>query len=237
MLKKMSNDLYKALAAERALELVEPGMKLGLGTGSTAAKFVELLAKKVKAGFEVLCVPTSEDTRILAARLGVPLTTLDDHPALDLTVDGADEIDASLRLVKGGGGALLREKIVAMASDRMVVIADQGKLVKTLGKFPLPIEIVRFGAKATLAMIADAAEDVNCEGEIALRRLNGEFFVTDSGNYIADCAFGEIAEPEALADVLEMIPGVVEHGLFLGIADLAIVAGPSGVQILEPAEV
>jgi ribose 5-phosphate isomerase A len=233
---KMSTDLYKAMAAERALELVEPGMKLGLGTGSTAAKFVELLARKVKSGLNVLCVPTSEDTRLLAGRLGVPLTTLDDHPELDLTVDGADEVDGALRLIKGGGGALLREKIVAMASDRMVVIADQGKLVKTLGKFPLPIEIVRFGAKATMGMIADAAFDANCEGEIALRRLNGEFFITDSGNYIVDCAFGEIAEPESLGDVLEMIPGVVEHGLFIGIADMAIVAGPSGLQLLEAAE-
>jgi ribose 5-phosphate isomerase A len=223
---KMSNDLSKALAAERALELVEHGMKLGLGTGSTAAKFVELLARKVKSGLEVLCVPTSEDTRLLAERLGIPLTTLDEHPELDLTVDGADELD----------GALLREKIVAMASDRMVVIADQTKLVKTLGKFPLPVEIVRFGAKATLNMIADAAYDANCEGEIALRRMNGEFFITDSGNYIADCAFGEIGEPEALGDVLEMIPGVVEHGLFIGIADMAIVARPTGVQLIEAAE-
>jgi ribose 5-phosphate isomerase A len=233
---KMSNDLSKALAAERALELVEPGMKLGLGTGSTAAKFVELLARKVKSGLQVLCVPTSEDTRLLAERLGIPLTTLDEHPELDLTVDGADEVDNALRLIKGGGGALLREKIVAMASDRMVVIADQTKLVTTLGKFPLPVEIVRFGAKATLNMIADAAYDVNCEGEIALRRLNGEFFITDSGNYIADCAFREIAEPEALGDVLEMIPGVVEHGLFIGIADMAIVAGPTGLQLLEATE-
>jgi ribose 5-phosphate isomerase A len=233
---KMSNDLSKALAAERALELVEHGMKLGLGTGSTAAKFVELLARKVKSGLEVLCVPTSEDTRLLAERLGIPLTTLDEHPELDLTVDGADELDSALRLIKGGGGALLREKIVAMASDRMVVIADQTKLVKTLGKFPLPVEIVRFGAKATLNMIADAAYDANCEGEIALRRMNGEFFITDSGNYIADCAFGEIGEPEALGDVLEMIPGVVEHGLFIGIADMAIVARPTGVQLIEAAE-
>jgi ribose 5-phosphate isomerase A len=151
-------------------------------------------------------------------------------------VDGADEIDGSLRLIKGGGGALLREKIVAMASDRMVVIADHAKRVKTLGKFPLPVEIVRFGAKATIKMIEDASFDAGCEGKIALRRLNGEYFVSDSGNYIADCAFGEIADPESLSDVLEMIPGVVEHGLFIGIADQAIIAGPAGVQTLDSAD-
>ncbi len=232
----MSTDLFKAIAAERALELVTPGMKLGLGTGSTAAKFVDLLGKKVQEGLEVLCVPTSEDTRLRAERAGVPLTTLDEYTELDLTIDGADELDGSLRLIKGGGGALLREKIVAMASDRMVVIADHSKRVATLGAYPLPIEVVRFGAKATIRMIEEAAFDVGCEGEIALRRLNGEFFVSDSGNYIADCAFGEINDPEALGDVLEMIPGVVEHGLFIGIADKAIIAGPSGVQTLEAPE-
>jgi ribose 5-phosphate isomerase A len=233
---KMSLDLFKAIAAERALELVEPGMKLGLGTGSTAAKFVELLGKKAASGLDVVCVPTSEDTRRLAERAGLKLTTLDEHTQLDLTIDGADEIDDALRLIKGGGGALLREKIVAMASDQMVVIADHTKRVSALGAFPLPIEVVRFGARATLKMIAEAAFDAGCDGEITLRRLNGEFFVSDSGNYIADCAFGEIADPEALGDVLEMIPGVVEHGLFIGIADQVIVAGPSGVEILEAAD-
>lgn len=230
---KMNTELFKTLAAERAMELVKPGMTLGLGTGSTAGKFIHLLGAKVAAGLDVVCVPTSEDTRILAERAGIKLTTLDEFPELDLTVDGADEIDGSLRLIKGGGGALLREKIVAMASDRMVVIADHTKRVGKLGAFPLPVEIVRFGAKATLKMMADAAFDAGCEGEIALRRLNGEYFVTDSGNYIADCAFGEIGEPESLGDVLEMIPGVVEHGLFIGIADRAIIAGPAGVQVLD----
>ena len=196
-------------------------------------KFIQLLGAKVKAGLDVVCVPTSEDTRILAERAGIKLTTLDEFPELDLTIDGADEIDSVLRLIKGGGGALLREKIVAMASDRMVVIADHTKRVAKLGAFPLPVEIVRFRAKATLKMIADASFDAGCEGEITLRRLNGEFFVSDSGNYIADCAFREIGEPESLGDVLEMIPGVVEHGLFIGIADRAIIAGPAGVQILD----
>ncbi len=229
---KMSADLCKALAAERAIELVRPGMKLGLGTGSTAAKFVDLLGKKVQEGLQVVCVPTSEETRLQAERLGIPLTTLDEQITLDLTVDGADEIDGSLNLIKGGGGALLREKIVAMASERMVVIADNTKLVDTLGAHPLPVEVVRFGAKATLQMIREAAQDAECFGEIELRRLNGEYFVTDNGNYIADCSFDEIPEPETLSDVLEMLPGVVEHGLFIGIADEAIIAGPEGVNVL-----
>ncbi|WP_088343496.1 MULTISPECIES: ribose 5-phosphate isomerase A [Rhodomicrobium] len=232
----MNTDIFKAIAAERALELVTSGMKLGLGTGSTAGKLVELLAKKVKAGqlSDIVCVPTSEETRIQAERAGLKLTTLDDYPELDLTIDGADEIDDSLRLIKGGGGALLREKIVAMASDRMVVIADHTKRVAKLGAFPLPVEIVRFGAKATLKMMQDAAFDAGCDGKITLRLFKtGELFVTDSGNYIADCAFGEIGDPESLGDVLEMIPGVVEHGLFIGIADRAIIAGPGGVQVLD----
>jgi len=230
---KMSNDFFKALAAERALDHVRPGMKLGLGSGSTAAKFVELLGRKVEAGLEVICVPTSEDTRILAEKAGVPLTTLDAEPELDLAIDGADELDGSLNLIKGGGGALLREKIVAMASEKMIVIVDHKKYVRTLGAFPLPIEVARFGLKATLNMIEDAASDAGCTGEIRLRRLNGEIFVTDNGNYIVDCAFREISEPEALGDVLEMIPGVVEHGLFIGIADMALIAGPNGVEVLE----
>jgi ribose 5-phosphate isomerase A len=233
---KMNTDIFKAIAAERAIELVTPGMKLGLGTGSTAAKLVDLLGKKVKAGLldGIVCVPTSEETRIQAERAGIKLTTLDDHPQLDLTIDGADEIDGSLRLIKGGGGALLREKIVAMASDRMVVICDHTKRVAKLGAFPLPVELVRFGAKATLKMMQDAAFDAGCDGKIELRRFKtGELFVTDSGNYIADCAFGSIDDPESLGDVLEMIPGVVEHGLFIGIADRAIIAGPAGVQVLD----
>jgi ribose 5-phosphate isomerase A len=229
----MDSDSLKLCAAKRALEFVRPGMKLGLGSGSTAAKFVELLGEQVAAGLKVVCVPTSEATRVLAERYGVPLTTLDAHPELDLTVDGADEIDPDLRLIKGGGGALLREKIVAMASDRMVVIADNSKLVAQLGAFPLPIEIVQFGALATLRMIEAASQDVGCAGTIAIRKTtSGENFISDGGNFIVDCAFGTIMEPESLGDVLEMIPGVVEHGLFIGIADTAILAGPEGVELI-----
>lgn len=230
----MNADIYKMQAAERALEFVTPGMRLGLGTGSTAAKFVDLLGVKVGAGFQVLCVPTSEATRAQAEQLHIPLGTLDDYPELDLTVDGTDEIDSSLRLIKGGGGALLREKIVAMASARMIVIADATKRVKRLGAFPLPVEVVRFGAKATIKMIQEAAADVGCVGTLTMRKSkkNGELFLTDGGNYIVDCAFGAIVDPESLSDVLEMIPGVVEHGLFLGIADTAVIAGPTGVEVI-----
>ena len=207
---------------------------MGLGTGSTAARFVDLVGQKVKDGLRVRCVPTSEVTRVQAERLGIPLITLDQHPYLDLTVDGADELDDDLRLIKGGGGALLIEKIVATASGRMVVIADASKQVATLGRFPLPVEVVRFGLGATRNMIEVLAADAGCRGEIKQRmRSDGQPFVTDSGNFILDCAFGSIPEPEALDEALKLIPGVVENGLFLGIADAAIVAGPSGVVMLE----
>ena len=221
-------------AALAALEIVRDGMVLGLGTGSTAAKFVDALGAKVAAGLDVLCVPTSEATRQQAERLGIRLTTLDETPHLDLTVDGADEIDDQLRLIKGGGGALLREKIVATASDRMVVIADDSKLVETLGKFPLPVEIVRFGASSTQRLVEAISAEAGCEGAITLRDgKDGEPFVTDLGNFILDCAFGRIPEPEVLGFALKRVPGVVEHGLFLGVADLAIVASADGVKLLE----
>ena len=230
----MTADDWKQQAAERALTLVEDGMALGLGTGSTAARFVDLVGQKVKAGLKVRCVPTSEVTRVQAERLGIPLITLDQQPFLDLTVDGADELDSELRLIKGGGGALLIEKIVATASGRMVVIADATKQVDTLGRYPLPVEIVRFGFGATRNMIEVLAGDAGCRGEIKQRmRSDGQPFVTDSGNFILDCAFGRIEEPEALDEALKLIPGVVENGLFLGIADAAIVAGPDGVVVLE----
>jgi ribose 5-phosphate isomerase A len=231
----LTADDLKAAAALRALDLVQDGMRLGLGTGSTAARFVEALGGKVALGLQVICVPTSEATRALAERLRIPLTTLDETPHLNLTVDGADEIDDQLRLIKGGGGALLREKIVATASDRMVVIADASKVVATLGKFPLPVEVVRFGLKATLRLVEAMAAEAGCQGEISLRQAsNGEPFVTDQGNVILDFAFGHIPEPEVLAFALKRVPGVVEHGLFLGVADLAIVAEPGGVRLLRP---
>ena len=225
---------YKVAAARTAIELVKPDMRLGLGTGSTAAPFVEEVGARVRDGLNVICVPTSEATRAHAEALNIPLTTLDETPHLDLTVDGADEIDDQLRLIKGGGGALLREKIVATASERMVVIADDRKLSRTLGSHPLPIEVVRFGLKATMQLIHALSAEAGCEGEIRLRPGNdGRPFVTDQGNLIVDCAFPKIAEPEVLAFALARVPGVVEHGLFLGLCDMAIVAGANGVQVLK----
>ena len=230
----MSADDYKQQAALKALEDVQPGMKIGLGTGSTAAKFVDLLGAKVKAGLDVVCVPTSEATATQARALGIKLTTLDEEPVLDLTVDGADELDGGLRLIKGGGGALLREKIVAVSSDRMIVIAERSKLVETLGAFAVPVEVVRFGLASTMRMVEGLAEDVGCVGPVTLRTAkDGSPFVTDNGNYILDCAFEALPDPESLDDVLRQIPGVVESGLFLGICDTAIVAGPDGVEVIE----
>jgi ribose 5-phosphate isomerase A len=226
----MDTDDFKRQAAAKAIELVEPGMKLGLGTGSTAKHFIELLAERVGAGLDILCVPTSEATRAQAAWLGIPLTTLDDEPRLDLTVDGADEFDDALRLIKGGGGALLREKIVAAASERLVIIADASKQVRCLGAYPLPVEVVRFGYMATRAMIEKLAAGAACRGQIKLRLgFDGQPAVTDGGNYIFDCSFGRIPDPESLDRALKQIPGVVENGLFLGFADAAIIAGPDGI--------
>ena len=228
----LSPDDAKKAAAERAFELVKPGMKLGLGTGSTATHFVNLLGARVNEGLDVICVPTSERTRSQAAALSIPLATIDEQPELDLTIDGADEFDRNLRLIKGGGGAHLREKIVAMASKRMVVIVDSSKLVAVLGKFPLPVEVVPFGLKATLALMTKEAKAAGCEGRIEIRKNpSGHPYVSDNGNHIVDCFFGAISNPEALAARLSAIPGVVEHGLFLGIAKGVISAGPDGIEI------
>jgi ribose 5-phosphate isomerase A len=224
-------DQRKREAAERALKLVSPGMKLGLGSGSTARHFVDLVGERVKAGLEVRCVATSEGTAAQAKALGIPLGTLDDIPELDLTVDGADEVDPNLSLIKGGGGALLREKIVASASKRMVVIADSTKLVPRLGAFPLPIEVVPFGLAATRRHIERAFDELGLTGPIRLRGGSSPF-VTDGGHYILDCSLGAIAEPERLSQILSPIPGVVEHGLFIGLARAAIIAGDERVEVL-----
>ncbi|MGE0766027.1 MAG: ribose-5-phosphate isomerase RpiA [Hyphomicrobiaceae bacterium] len=224
----------KRAAAQKAVELVQPGMKLGLGTGSTAKHFVDLLGARVKAGLDVICVPTSAVTRLHAESLGIRLTTLEETPELDLTVDGADELDDDLQLIKGGGGALLREKIVAMASEQMVVIADSSKRVQHLGAFPLPIEIVRFGWRSTEDWVLTCLDEAECNGALELRRTaGGEPFVTDNGNFIFDCALGRIDDPEMLHDLLKSVPGVVETGLFIDIADLAFVATPGGVLTLR----
>jgi ribose 5-phosphate isomerase A len=224
----------KRQAAARALEEVQGGMKLGLGTGSTARHFVDLLGEKVRAGLKVVGVPTSEATRAQALACGIALTTLDDVDRLDLTVDGADEIDHSLDLIKGGGGALLREKIVAAASDRMVVIADETKWVETLGRFPLPIEIIPFGIAATQHAIAEAFAQAGVSGQMAIRKgKDGHVFVTDGGHWIVDAHLGRIADPQRLAGLLSQIPGVVEHGLFIGMARTVVLAGAQGIRVVE----
>jgi ribose 5-phosphate isomerase A len=229
----VSTDNLKQAAAERAAALVTDGMRVGLGTGSTAAHLVRCLGERVRAGLAIVAVPTSEATRRQAEQEGIPLTTLDDSPELDLTIDGADEIDDELRLIKGGGGALLREKIVASASRRMVVIADGSKRVKRLGRFPLPVEVVPFGLGATRHAVEQAIERSGCRGDTRLRTAsNGGPFRTDGGHYILDSHLGEIDDPAALASALAGIPGVVEHGLFLGLATGAILATEAGLEEL-----
>ena len=230
----MSED-QKRIAAARALEEVRPGMKLGLGTGSTARHFVDLLGEKVAAGLDVLCVPTSEVTAAQARSLNIPLSDLDETPRLDLTVDGADEIGPGLALIKGAGGALLREKIVAAASDRMIVIADGSKLVDALGgRFPVPIEAEPFGLGATRALVEKVMLDQGVGGVAKLRlKADGGTFVTDGGHYILDALFGRILSPEAVSRALLDIPGVVQHGLFLNMCKRAYVAGTDGVRVID----
>ena len=228
----MDADAQKRAAAARAVEFVRPGMRLGLGTGSTARHFVELVGERVRGGLDIIAVPTSQATKVDAERCGIPLTTLDETPELDLTVDGADEIAPDLSLIKGGGGALLREKIVAAASARMVVIADAGKWVAKLGRFPLPIEVTPFGLGATRRMIERALGAQ--AAQLTLRPgKDGHAFVTDGGHWIIDAALGRIDDPEAMAHALAGVPGVMEHGLFIGLARTAILAGPDGVKIVE----
>jgi ribose 5-phosphate isomerase A len=223
----------KRAAAARALEEIEPGMRVGLGTGSTARHLVDLLGERVAAGLDVLCVPTSEATAAQARSLGIPLTDLDVTPRLDLTIDGADEIGPGLALIKGAGGALLREKIVAAASDRMVAIADQSKLVEVLGRCPLPIEVNIFGLGVTRRAVEAVMAEYGAEAGLRLRLdAAGAPFTTDGGHYILDALFGRISAPKALSAALLEIPGVVQHGLFLDLCDRAYVAGPDEVLVL-----
>lgn len=227
----MSREL-KIEAAKAALGFVKDGMKLGIGTGSTADEFIRLLAVEVKNGLSVIGVPTSEHSHALCAELGVPLTTLEETPELDLTIDGADELDSDMCLIKGGGGALLREKIVAAASGQMVVIADESKVVETLGAFPLPIEVNPFGLGATRIAISKLADKLGLVGEIALRG-GDKPFVTDGGHFILDASFSRIHDAEGLSDGLLNIPGVVQHGLFIGLASAAVIAGTEGIRIIK----
>jgi ribose 5-phosphate isomerase A len=218
----------KQLAAEKAVEYVEDGMKIGLGTGSTAYWAIRKLGERVQEGLKITAVATSQASEDQARELGIPLVAFSDIDSLDLTIDGADELDSRLQLIKGGGGALLREKIVAMGSTRMIVVADESKAVSTLGKFPLPVEIVPFAWEWTLA----ALKKLGCSAE--LRRSGEELYKTDNGNYIADCRFEVIASAPELALSLQDIPGVVEHGLFIGIADMAIIGKNDGsIEIVK----
>ena len=225
---------FKRLAAIAALDEVRSGMRLGLGTGSTARHFVDLIGDRVAKGLDVICVPTSEVTAAQASELGIRLTDLEATPELDLTVDGADEIGPGLALIKGAGGALLREKIVAAASARMIVIADISKKVAVLGKFPLSIEANLFGLGATVRQIERLMAEMGADGGLLQRRRSdGSAFITDGGHVILDASFGRISDPEALADALIDIPGVVQHGLFIGLCQRAYVAGPAGIEVLD----
>ncbi|MFZ4602438.1 MAG: ribose-5-phosphate isomerase RpiA [Caulobacterales bacterium] len=227
----MSADDGKIAAARAALDFVEPGMRLGIGTGSTAAHFVRLLGEKVRAGLVVAGAPTSEATRRLMETHGVPLLDIDAVEDLDLAVDGADEVDADLSLIKGGGGALLREKIVAAAARRFIVIADESKRVSRLGAYPLPVEATPFGIGQTARKVGRALRDAGCAGDVVSLRMAGPAgkpFVTDGANYILDCAARAIPDAAALAAALKRIPGIVEDGLFVGMAKTLVVGRADG---------
>lgn len=223
---------FKRLAAERAVESIQPGMVVGLGSGSTAAFVVRRLADLRAEGklTGVVGVPTSVGTEELARSLGVPLTTLEEHPVLDLTLDGADEVDSRLRLIKGGGGALLREKIVAQASRRVLIAVDAGKLSPRLGThWPVPVEVLPFGWRSQALFLEGLGARITRREE-----REGVPYRTDQGNFILDCAFGPLAHPEELAERLEARAGIVEHGLFIGLASELVVAGPGGVEHRRP---
>jgi ribose 5-phosphate isomerase A len=224
----LDRDRLKDAAAKRAVELVESGMVVGLGTGSTAGFVVEELAARIARGLSIVAIPTSEHTAELARRLGIPLASFAEHRRIDLAIDGADEVErGSLDLIKGRGGALLREKIVAAASRRFIVVVDQEKLVDRLGEHtPVPVEVAQFGWQATAA----ALEQLGAGAE--LRQVNGQPFVTDGGNFIVDCHFGPIDDPPHAERLIKMTVGVVESGLFIGRSSAVIVATEGGIDIM-----
>jgi ribose 5-phosphate isomerase A len=221
---KTIRDAEKQAASRAAVELVESGSVVGLGSGSTATYAIHFLAERVRSGLKIVGVPTSQATRQLAEQLGIPLTTLEKNPVIDIDIDGADEIDPQLNLIKGGGGAMLREKVIASASKRFVVVAESVKLVACLGKFPLPVEVISFAE----ALVQRRIELLGAQ--VTLRKQkDGAVYVTDEGHHILDCNFGEIADPAELNAKLHEIPGVVEHGLFIGLAEMAFVGKDGGV--------
>jgi ribose 5-phosphate isomerase A len=222
----MANDQEKEAAARASLQFVKDGQVVGLGTGSTAAFFIKLLAERVKSGLRIRGIPTSVKSQELAASLGIPLTTLDEVQEIAVTVDGADEVDPQLNLIKGGGGAMLREKIVASATKKLVIVADASKQVPVLGKFPLPVEVIRFAE----ALIAKRITDLGAKVSVR-QAADGKPYVTDEGHHILDCHFGEIRDPGKLARQLSDMPGIVEHGLFIGMAKVVLFA--RGHEIIE----
>ena len=221
----MANDQEKQAAARASLKFVHDGNVVGLGTGSTAAYAVRFLAERVRSGLKIRGIPTSSATRELAASLGIPLITFDDVQQIDVTIDGADEFDPQLQLIKGGGGALLREKIVASASRQLVIVADASKQVKVLGKFPLPVEVVPFAQ----ALVAKRIAALRAKPKLR-QDASGNPFVTDEGHHILDCSFGAIPDPRGLARTLDAMPGVVDHGLFINLASVVLLAHGSEVK-------
>ncbi|HUO91326.1 MAG TPA: ribose-5-phosphate isomerase RpiA [Rhizomicrobium sp.] len=224
----------KRAAALKALQFVQDGMKLGLGTGSTAEAFLEVLAPRVKGGLRITAAATSKRTAELARQLAIPLADLDALAPLDLTIDGADETDRALNLIKGGGGALLREKIVAASSKTMIVIADRSKLVEKLGRYPLPVEVESFGHATTAARISQVLGGLGYHRiPVTLRMRDGEPFKTDARNLIYDCPLGAIGDVRLLSLALSAVTGVIEHGLFVGLAKTLVLAGEAGVEVIE----
>ncbi len=224
----MANESEKELAGRAAAQLVRDGEIVGLGTGSTAYFTVIALGDRVKAGLKITGIPTSNATAELARAVGIPLSTLDQHPDIDIDIDGADEIDPHLNLIKGGGGAHLREKVIASASKKMVVIADSGKVVEHLGKFPLPVEIISFARAVVEKKVTSLGASIKLR-----TRKDGSPYITDNGNPILDCSFGTIDDPLGLSRTLSNIPGIVEHGLFIGLASIALIGRGNTVEEIK----